>query len=447
MKRFSKWFLFPILILFLSNPIVSSQEILTTTLSNGISVILLEQHKAPVVTFQIWYRVGSRNEVTGKTGLSHLTEHMMFKGTTKYGKGEFSRMVAKNGGTENAFTSNNYTAYFENLSSDRFELALKLESDRMTDLLIDPKEFELEREVVKEERRLRIEDNPTNFLIEKLYATAFLVHPYHSPVIGWMSDLNALKHEDVVQLYKRYYTPQNAVIVMVGDFKTKEVLPKIKEYFERIPRSSDPPKVNLPEPEQLGERRITIHKEAKLPFVMAGYRVPNFQNPTDSFPLSLLANILTSGKSSRLYQTLVYEKELALDIGGDYTDLTTDPELFYLYGVLHPDTEPEAFESALYTQLEQIKKEGVSEFELEKSKNQVEAALIMARDSNFYQAMQLGRIETIGAGIPFYETYLDHIRKVTAEDIQRVARKYLISKNRTVGILFPITPVKENKKS
>lgn len=437
MKNFSKWLILPALLILLTQNTAFSNKIFTTTLSNGLKVILLEQNKAPVVTFQIWYRVGSRNEVTGKTGLSHLTEHLMFKGTHKYGKGEFSNIVAKNGGTENAFTSNNYTAYFENLSSDRFELSLELESDRMVNLLLDPKEFNLERDVVKEERRLRVEDNPTNFLIENLYATAFLVHPYHSPVIGWMSDLEALKHEDVVQHYKRYYTPQNAIIVMVGDFKSQEVLPKIKEYFEKIPRKPDPPEIHLPEPEQLGERRITIHKEAQLPFVIAGYRVSNFQNPSDSFALSILANILTSGKSSRLYKKLVYEKELALDIGGDYTDLTTDPELFYLYGVLHPDTKPETFEASLYGELDRIKREGVSPYEVEKAKNQFEAAFIMARDSNFFQAMQLGKVEAIGAGIPFYESYVEQIRKVKKEEIQRVAKNYLTKKTRTVGTLIP----------
>ena len=437
MRLTAKGLLISLFLIFIHSHSAHSSHIFTTTLSNGLKVILLEQHKAPVATFQIWYRVGSRNEVTGKTGLSHLTEHMMFKGTKKYGKGEFSNIIAKNGGTENAFTSNNYTAYFENLSHDRLKLSLELESDRMVNLLIDPKEFELERDVVKEERRLRVEDNPTNFLIENLYATAFLVHPYHSPVIGWMSDLNHLKHEDVVRHYQRFYVPQNATIVIVGDFKTEELLLLIKEHFGKIPRGNDPPEVLIQEPPQLGERRIVIEKEVQLPFIMAGYRVPNFQTPSDSFALTLLSHILTSGKSSRLNKILVDEKELALSVGGDYTDLTTDPELFYLYGELQENVPPEKFEKALYAELEEIRSLPVSPRELEKAKNQVEASFIMGQDSNFFLAMQLGIMDSIGAGIPFFENYVQNIRKVTEKDILRVAQNYLIQNNRTVGILIP----------
>jgi zinc protease len=430
---------FSLFLILLSKSPAQAKGIETTTLANGLKVILLEEHKAPVVTFQIWYRVGSRNEVNGKTGLSHLTEHMMFKGTHRNSKGEFSRIVAKNGGTENAFTGKDYTAYFENFSSERLDLSLQLEADRMVNLLMDPKEFELEREVVKEERRLRTEDDPISFLIENLYATAFMAHPYRTPVIGWMSDLNNLTRDDLYHHYKRYYIPNNAIIVVVGDFDAKDLLPKIRRYFEKIPRQPEPPQITTEEPEQLGERRITIKREAQLPFVMTGYKVPNYKNPSDSFALSLLANILTAGKSSRLYQSLVYEKQLALEIGGEYSGVTTNPELFYLYGVLHQKKRPEAFEAALYAELERIKQEVITPQELQKAKNQVEAAFIMGRDSNFFQAMQFGTFETVRAGIPYFEHYVENIRKVTAEDIVRVAQTYLVQDKRTVGILLPKT--------
>lgn len=407
------------------------------TLANGLKVILLEEHKAPVVTFQIWYKVGSRNEVTGNTGLSHLTEHMMFKGTTHHGKGEFSKIVAANGGTENAFTDRDYTAYFENFSADRVDLSLELESDRMTNLLVNPKEFLLERDVVKEERRLRTEDDPQSFVIEQMYAMAFLAHPYHNPVIGWMTDLDHLTRDDVYNYYKRYYLPNNATIVVVGDFDTKVLLAKIKAAFEPIPPGDAPTSMKIVEPEQLGERRITVKKEAQLPFVFTGYRIPNYASQ-DSYALTVLSHLLSTGKSSRLYRNLVYEKQLALEVGGEYNGLTTDPDLFYFYGIPRPGKSEAELEKALYQEIERIKAEPVSDRELQKAKNQVEAAFLLGRDSNFFQAMQLGTTESTGAGVHYFETYLDNIRKVAKEDVQRVARRYLVEDTRTVGILLPL---------
>jgi len=410
------------------------------TLVNGLKVILLEEHKAPVVTFQIWYKVGSRNEVTGKTGVSHLTEHMMFKGTTHHGKGEFSKIVAKNGGTENAFTDRDFTAYFENFSANHLDLSLELEPDRMTNLLVHPKEFQLERDVVKEERRLRTEDDPQSFVIEQMYAMAFLAHPYHNPVIGWMNDLDHLTRDDVYNYYKRYYLPNNATIVVVGDFDTKVLLTKIKTAFEAIPPGNVPLPVKIVEPEQLGERRITVKKEAQLPFVFTGYRIPNYASQ-DSHALTVLSHLLSTGKSSRLYRSLVYEKQLALEAGGEYNGLTTDPDLFYFYGVPRPEKSEVELEKALYQEIERIKTEPVSDQELQKAKNQIEAAFLLGRDSNFFQAMQLGTMESIGAGVHYFEAYLDNIRKVTKEDVQRVARRYLVEDSRTVGVLLPV-PVK-----
>ena len=409
------------------------------TLPNGLKVILLEEHKAPVVTIQVWYRAGSRDEVTGKTGLAHLTEHMMFKGTPKHGKGEFSRLVARNGGTENAFTGKDYTAYFENLSSDRIQLALELESDRMVNLILDRKEFELERNVVKEERRLRTEDDPQSLVIENLNATAFVNHPYHSPIIGWMSDLNNLVRNDVTAFYKRYYVPNNAILVIVGDIEPKKLLPAIRRTFGKIPKGFPVPTVEITEPEQRGERRLLIKKEAQLPFVMAGYRVPNFSHP-DNYALSVLAGILSSGKSSRLHQRLVYEKKLALNTGGWYANLSASPDLFKLYGVPQPGRDTGELEQSLYGEIERLKREPVPDRELQKIKNQIEAEFIMSQDSNFYRAMQIGMAETVGAGYAYQEDYVENIRKVTVEDLMRVANTYLIEDRRTVGILIPQTP-------
>ncbi|MEK7285682.1 MAG: pitrilysin family protein [Nitrospirota bacterium] len=388
------------------------------------------------MTFQIWYKVGARNEVIGKTGLSHLLEHMMFKGTTLHGKGEFSRIVAKNGGTENAFTGNDYTAYFENFSSDRIDLSLELESDRMQNLLIDPTEFGLEREVVKEERRSRTDDDPYSFLVETLHATAFMVHPYHNPVIGWMDDLNAITRDDAYQHYKKYYQPNNATLVIVGDFQSDVLLAKVTAAFENLPNGTLVKERVPQEPPQIGERRIFVKKEAQLPFIFIGFHTPNFMHP-DTYALAVLASILSSGKSSRLYQELVYKQQLALDAGGSYEDLTIDPDLFYFYGTPRPGITTEAVEAALNAEIKRLQTEKVTETELTKVKNQLEAAYLFGTDSNFNRAMQIGRAETVGAGYDYLVSYLSHIRQVTADQIQKVAQTYLINDQKSVGILIP----------
>ena len=418
-------------------------EIKEQLLPNGLKIVTLENHKSPVVTVQVWYKVGSRNEIMGKTGLSHLLEHMMFKGTQKYGKSEYSNRISKNGGNENAFTSQDYTAYFSVFASDRLGIALDLESDRMVNLLIDPEEFMLERDVVKEERRLRTEDDPTSSLVEELYAAAFKLHPYHSPIIGWMDDLSNLTRDDAYNYYKEYYIPNNAAIIIVGDFDTEDVVKRIEKYFGSIPKGKAPPEMKITEPMQKGEKRFYYKREAQLPNIIFGYHTPNTKDK-DHYALDVLSNILSSGKSSRIYRNIVYEKQIALSAGGGYTSIQTDPELFYFYAQLRPGKTVEEAESALNEEIERIKKELVSDRELEKAKNQIMASFIMSQDSVFYQAMLIGRLETTGAGAKYLESYIDEIKKVTADDIQRAAQKYFIDDNRTVGILVPVK-VKEGK--
>ncbi|MBI1822373.1 MAG: insulinase family protein [Nitrospirae bacterium] len=407
-----------------------------TVLKNGLKVILVEEHKAPVATVQVWYKVGSRNEVTGKTGLSHLMEHMMFKGTPKYGKGIFSRLVQKNGGNDNAFTAQDYTAYFENFSSDRIALSFDLESDRMGHLSIDPNEFQLERNVVKEERRMRTDDNPFDFLSEQLYAQAFIAHPYHSPIIGWMTDLDHLTRQDIFDHYKKYYLPNNAALVMVGDFNSKTILPEIQKYFEPVPAGPVPPPVQIEEPEQKGERRFIVKKEAQNPIVLIGFKAPNFKE-ADQYPLTVLGALISTGKSSRLYRHLVYEKKIALETGTDYNSLSADPAFFLFYGKPQAGKTVEALEAAILSEIDLIKTVPITEIELQKAKNQIETQFILSRDSNFFVAMQLGIAESVGAGVHYFDTYLDSIKKVSAEDIQRVARKYLSPDFKTTGVLLP----------
>lgn len=414
-----------------------ARRIETALLSNGLTVVMVEEHKAPVVTLQFWYRVGSRDEVSGRTGLSHLTEHLMFKGTTTHGKGEFSRLIAKAGGTENAFTDKDYTAYFENMAADRVGLALELESDRMVNLLLNPTEFQLERDVVKEERRLRTDDDPTGLLFEHLYAAAFLGHPYHAPVIGWMADLDRLTREDIAEHYRRYYHPGNVTLVVVGDFAPQALLPKIRQQFEGIPPRLGTGRGPMQEPEQRGERRIAVKKEAHLPVVALGYRAPNFRDP-DAPALIVLSHILSSGKSARLYRRLVYEKKVALAAGGEYNALSADPDLFTFYAMAQPGRTASELESALVEEIEGVRREPVAGRELEKAKNQVEAAFVMGQDSNFFLAMQLGMMKTVGAGVDYFETYLDRIRKVKREDVLAAARRYLKNDTRTTAILVPL---------
>jgi zinc protease len=414
------------------------ERVFETTLPNGLKVILLENPKAPLITFQIWYRVGSRNEEWGKTGLSHFLEHMMFKGTEKVGAEEFLRLIQENGGNFNAFASYDYTAYFENLSSDRIQVAIDLESDRMRNLVLRQEDFKTERMVVMEERRLRTEDNPQAFLVEQVMAAAFQIHPYRWPIIGWMEDLSRLTLEDLKSYYQTYYNPVNAFLVVAGDFKKDALLPRIEKAFGPYGRGVAPDQEKVKEPRQIGERRISVKKEAQLPFLVMGYHVPNLRDP-DSYVLEVIATILSDGRSSRFYQTLVREKRLALRADAGHSLLSRDPRLFFISADVLPGKDVAEMEKALDQEVERLQKEPVGEKELEKAKNQLEAGFIYGQDSLFNQAVLLAQHE-IALDWRAIDNYLPSIRKVSAEDIQRVAKRYLVPDNRTVGILIPLPP-------
>jgi zinc protease len=424
-----------LVVLFAATAFAQDMGVTEKMLSNGLKVLLKEEHKAPVFTFQVWYKVGSRNEKLGTTGMSHLLEHMMFKGTKKYGPKTFSQTVQRNGGNDNAFTGKDYTAYFETFAADRIAISLDLESDRMQNLLIDPREFEPERKVVMEERRMRTDDDPTATMVEQMTAEAFIAHPYEWPVIGWMADIGNITRDDLYNHYRMYYAPNNATIVVVGDFDTRTLLPQIEKYFGTIPRGPAAPRVAAIEPKQLGERRIIVKKQAELPAVFAGYHTPDLKHP-DSYALEVLQGVLSSGKSSRLYKSLVYEKQVALYAGGDYDNVANDPNLFYLYAGVMPGKSADEVEKSLYEEIEKLKNAPVTDDELQKAKNQIEASFIMGQDSVFYQAMLLGEYETV-ASWKLLEKYVANIRAVTKEDVQRVAKEYFSEDNRTVGILVP----------
>jgi len=418
------------------------ENVFETLLPNGLKVILLENHKAPLVTFQVWYRVGSRNEAWGKTGLSHMLEHMMFKGTEKVGPEEFSRIIQENGGNDNAFTSRDYTAYFENISADRVQVSIDLESDRMQNLLLREQDFRTERMVVMEERRLRTEDNPQANLQEHMEATAFLTSPYHWPTIGWKEDIERFTLDDLKAHYRTYYNSVNAILIVVGDFKREELLPRIEKAFGSMPKGIAPNQERDVDPKQTGERRVFVKKEAQLPYIVMGYHVPNLREP-DSYVLEVIATLLSAGKSSRLYQSLVREKRLVLSVDADHSLLSRDPSLFYLSAELLPGKEVADVEKALDQEVERLKKELVGAHELEKAKNQIEASFIFSQDSLFYQAMLVAQHE-IAVTWKAIDDYLPSIRKVSPEEIQRVAKKYLTPDNRTVGVLIPLPP-KEGK--
>jgi zinc protease len=413
-------------------------QVQETFLSNGLKVLMLENHKAPEVTFQVWYRVGSRNEEWGRTGLSHMLEHMMFKGTKTVSGEAFTRAVEEIGGNDNAFTSKDFTAYFENVISDKVQVPLELEADRMHNLLLRQEDFVTERSVVMEERRMRTEDSPQGYLAEQVEATAFQASPYHWPTIGWAEDIELFTLEDLKQYYGLYYTPANAFLVVVGDFRKEDLLPRLEKAFGPIPKGKSPDQTRGTDPPQAGERRIYVTKEAELPYVLMGYHVPNLRHP-DGYALEVMAALLAGGKSSRFYQNLVREKQLALDADADNALLSRDPNLFTLSGQPFPGREAGELEKDLLLEVERLQKEKVGDPELEKAKNQLEAAFIYGQDSLFYQGMILAQHEIAGTWKTIGD-YIPAIRKVTAEDIQKAAEKYLVPKNRTVGILIPLPP-------
>jgi zinc protease len=424
-----------LLVMVLSPLAADAVNVKEYSLDNGLKVLVVEDHKAPTATFQIWYRVGAVDEKIGKTGLSHLLEHMMFKGTSKYGPKTFSQTIQRAGGTDNAFTTREYTAYFELIASDRIGLPIEMEADRMKNLALTPASVMSERDVVMEERRMRYEDDPQNLVHEEVMAAAFKNHPYRWPVIGWMSDLKTLNPEDLINHYKTYYAPNNAVIVVVGDVDPADVLSKIREAFGNIQRGPAIKEVEAGEDSQYGEKRVYVKKEAELPYILSVYKVPDIKGE-DGFALEVLAGILSGGKSSRLYNSLVYEKQLALSAWASYEGLHRDPFLFYAGATASHGEKMEDVEMALLDELDRIKKAAPSEREVQKAKNQIEASFIMEQDSIYMQARTIGAFEMIG-GWKLIDKYLEGVRKVTSEDVRRVAEKYLVSGRKTTGILIP----------
>ena len=419
-------------------------------LNNGLKLVVQEDHRSPVVVSQVWYRAGSVDEVNGKTGVAHLLEHMMFKGTKKVPAGQFSRLVALAGGKENAFTGNDYTCYFQQLEKSHLALSFKLEADRMANLNITEEEFSKEIKVVMEERRWRTEDKPQSRVNEQFMATAYRTHPYARPVVGFMNDLENMTAADAREWYHNWYAPNNATLVVVGDVKTQEVLKLAKQYFGTLKPHKLPERKPQTEPPQIGERRVVVKAPGKLPYLQIGFHAPTLQDKVapdwEVYALDVLSSVLSGNDSARLNQKLVRETSLAVDVGAGYDSSNRGREsLFELVGTPAEGKTVNELEAALLAQLEQIKTGGVTQQELDRVKVAVIASDVYQRDSMFYQGMQIGQLETMGYSWRLLKEYPEKIKAVTSEQIQAVAKKYLVKDNMTVATLDP-QPIDPNAK-
>ena len=404
-------------------------------LDNGLKVLLLENHRSPAVTFQVWYRVGSRNEVDGKSGMAHFLEHMLFKGTDKVAPEEYARTIRKHGGRSNAFTSHDATVYHATMSRETIHVAIELEADRMVNTRFEEKYFTPEKKVVQEERRLRTDDRPRAALAEITNAVTYAVHPYRRPIIGWPEDVRRMTLEDMKAFYRTYYSPNNAFIVVAGDFDSEEILRRVRDTFGKIPRGPEPPEVGLTEPPQRGERRVLLKREAQLPSLVMNYHAPNL-NHEDSYALDVLEMVLSRGRTSRLYRDLVYDRRIARSAWAGYHRVSVDATTFSIGAQVMPGKEVAEVEAAIDGVIAGVRDNGVTAQELDKAKNQVAASFIFAQESNRGQAMRIGFYEIAGGWRRMNE-YLQGIQGVTADHVRRVAREYLDRDRRTVGILVP----------
>lgn len=429
---------------------VSPPDVHEYRLQNGMKVLVRPDHRAPVAVVQVWYKVGSADEHSGITGISHVLEHMMFKGTRRYPAGRFSAIIAANGGEENAFTSNDYTAYYESLEKSRLKIALKLEADRMRNLVLRKDQFLKELEVVKEERRLRTDDDPDALTYEQLYATAFNHGPYHHPIIGWMSDLNNLTLNEVRQWYKAWYAPNNAALVVVGDVEPQAIYKLARHYFGSLKPQPLPERLPRPQEPQRGPRCAVVRAPAELPYLILGYKAPALltsRHKWEPYALTVAAGVLDAGHSSRLSRQLIREKELAASASAGYGLNTRYQDLFLLDGTPAPGHTVAELKKAFYKEIKALQTELVPPAELDRTKAQVVASVVYSQDSMMTKATRLGMLETVGLGWRVGQRYVERIKAVTPEQVRAVARKYLIDDHKTVAVLQPEAITSVEKKS
>ena len=410
------------------------------TLDNGMRVIVQEDHRAPVMVSQVWYRAGSIDEFNGTTGVAHVLEHMMFKGSQSVPPGEFSKRIAAAGGRENAFTNRDHTAYFQQMQKDRLELAMRLEADRMANLVISDELFAKEIQVVMEERRLRTDDQPQSVVYERLMATAYQTHPYRRPIIGWMDDLQHMTGQDARDWYARWYAPNNATLVVAGDVKAGEVIALAKRYFGTLPARALPGRKPQDEPAQVGAKRIVVKAPAQLPYLLMAWHAPSlkdWEKDTPPYALQILAGVLSGNDSARLQKTLVKTQQIAVNASAGYDAVARGPGMFMIDATPAPGKSVAAMEKAIRSELERIQHEGISEVELARVKAQVIAADVYQRDSLFYQAMQLGEYVTAGLPPEALARRVDKLRAVTAKEVQAAAQQWLQDDRLSVAELDP----------
>ena len=423
-----------------SKPAKAQKGILKTRLPNGLTIILKEMHAAPVTSFCVWYRVGSRNERLGITGVSHWLEHMMFKGTPNCGEAEMDRLVSREGGVRNAFTWIDFTAYYETMPSDKIDLAIEMETDRMVNTVFSAKQVESERAVIINERQ-GSENSPFFRLLEDLQAAAFRVHPYGHEVIGHMADLQRISREDLVGHYRQFYAPNNAIITVAGDFESEAMLTKINKLYGRLKPGKPVQAVKAPEPVQAGERRVTVKGEGQTHYLALAFHAPSGTHP-DYMPLVALDSVLcgasglsffgggTSNRSSRLSKALV-DTGLFADIGGGVIP-TIDPYLYSIAGTVMPGQNVAKCEAALWRELDKVRQMPVLADDMAKAIKQTKAQIAFSTETVTNQAFWLGFSEVV-ADYTWFTTYLDRLSEVTVEDVQRVANTYLTPDNVTVG--------------
>jgi zinc protease len=407
-----------------------------STLANGLTVVLSEDHSTPIVHLQIWYHVGSKNEKPGRTGFAHLFEHMMFKGSKNVEPEAHTSYISSIGGQSNAYTTDDETVFWETVPSQYLPLTLWLEADRMASLRIDKDTFTTEREVVKEERRMRIDNQPFGRLNEIIYDQAFTTHPYKHPTIGSMKDLDAASIEDVRDFFHTFYVPANATLTLVGDFDSAQALQLVGQYLGRVPKSDHPVPRDIPkEPPQTKEKRVTLQEAWPLPAVVVAHHITFDGNP-DSYPLHIAAKVLSDGQSSRIYKKLVYDKQMAVAAFGQ-ANLIEDPNLFYVVGIVQPGHTTEEVANALIGELDRLKAEPITEHELQRTKNQFARDYILGRERDQDKALQLAHAVVIHHDIKTADGEFDIFQNVTAGDVQRVAKTYFTPENRLVLTIVP----------
>ena len=410
-------------------------------LNNGLKLIVREDHRAPTVAHMVWYRAGSMDEVNGKTGVAHVLEHMMFKGTHKVKAGEFSKLVAAVGGRENAFTSRDYTAYFQQVEKSKLDEVIRLEADRMSNLNFDDAEFLKEIQVVMEERRLRTEDNPSSLLNESLMATAYMSSPYRHPVIGWMNDLQNMKPADARDWYRSWYSPNNATVVISGDVDPKQILKAVEKYYGAITAHELPVRKPQIEPVQKGMKQVQVKAPADSAQLAMAWKVPRLEpgklDDPEPYALELLTAVLDGYDNARLNRTLVKQEKVVNDVGVGYDMISRGPELFLISVSIAKGKTVSQAQASIRKALDELKQKGILESELKRIKVRILSDQIYKRDSNFGQAMEIGTAEMAGFSWRDIDYMLEKMQTITPEQVQAVAKKYLIDEGLTIGVLDP----------